>query len=86
MHRPLRRRRRIASSLKTVEAEYADWLDAGSAVSTIDSGLTQRLAGRSRSTWASQLRGLTAELARTFASAGPADIARRRRAGMAGHA
>jgi hypothetical protein len=61
-------------SLKTVEAEYADWLDAGSAVSTIDSGLALRLAGRGRSAWASQLRELTAELKRTFASAGPTEL------------
>ena len=45
-------------------------MDAGSAVSTIDSGLTERIAGRGRSAWAAQLRDLTAELARAFASAG----------------
>jgi hypothetical protein len=60
----------LPGSLKTIEAEYADWLDAGSAVSTIDSGLTERIAGRGRSAWAAQLRDLTAELARAFASAG----------------
>jgi hypothetical protein len=64
----------IPRSLKTVEAEYADWLDAGSAVSTIDSGLTQSLAGRSRSTWASQLHALTAQLARAFESSAPANL------------
>ena len=61
----------LPGSLKTVEAEYADWLDAGSAVSTIDSGLTERIAGRGRSAWAAQLRDLTAELARAFASGVP---------------
>jgi hypothetical protein len=60
----------LPGSLKTIEAEYADWLDAGSAVSTIDSGLTERIAGRGRSAWAAQLRGLTAQLARAFATAG----------------
>ena len=60
----------LPGSLQSIEAEYADWLDAGSAVSTIDSGLTERIAGRGRSAWAAQLRDLTAELARAFGSAG----------------
>jgi hypothetical protein len=44
------------------EAVYADWLDAGSAVGTIDSGLTTRVAGLGRDVWAARLRDLTARL------------------------
>jgi hypothetical protein len=73
----------VAGSLKSVEAEYADWLDAGSAVSTIDSGLAPRLAGRGRSAWASQLRELTAQLTRAFAAAPPDLSAEERRAWQA---
>ena len=62
---PARRRRSrhraapLDASLEKTEADYADWLDAGSAVSTIDSGLTRRVAGRGRSAWSAQLRELT---------------------------
>jgi len=49
-------------SLAQIEADYADWLDAVGAVSTIDSGLTPRVAGRKRGAWAARLRALTARL------------------------
>jgi len=56
-------------SAQRVEAVYADWLDAVSAVSTIDSGLTKRIAGRSRAVWAARLRTLSATLQRALQSA-----------------
>ena len=34
---------------------YADWLDAVSAVATIDSGLSPKVAGLGRSAWAARL-------------------------------
>lgn len=48
--------------LAHVEAEYADWLDATSAVSTIDSGLMGRVDGRDRGEWDRQRRELAATL------------------------
>lgn len=62
------------SSLRAIEADYADWLDAGSAVSTIDSGLTRRVAGRGRSAWSAQWRELTPRLERSLTSANPAAL------------
>jgi hypothetical protein len=63
-----------SSSVTSIEAVYADWMDAGSAVSTIDSGLTPRVAGRGRSAWAAQLRGLTAKLGPALDSAEAASL------------
>jgi hypothetical protein len=48
--------------LSGTEAEYADWLDATSAVSTIDSGLMARVDGRDRSEWDRQRQELAATL------------------------
>jgi hypothetical protein len=48
--------------LAHAEAQYADWLDATSAVATIDSGLTTRIVGRDRQGWEKRRRALTAAL------------------------
>ncbi|MGP0086207.1 MAG: hypothetical protein ACLP0B_21700, partial [Steroidobacteraceae bacterium] len=48
--------------LEHAEAHYADWLDATSAVATIDSGLMTRLDGRDRGEWERQRRILTSTL------------------------
>jgi hypothetical protein len=48
--------------LSGVETEYADWLDATSAVSTLDSGLMARIDGRDRSEWDRQRQELAAIL------------------------
>jgi hypothetical protein len=61
-------------SLAQIEADYADWLDAAGAVSTIDSGLTSRVAGRKREAWAARLRTLTARLERALAQPDPAAL------------
>jgi hypothetical protein len=58
-------------SLAQIEADYADWLDAVGAVSTIDSGLTPRVAGRKREAWAARLRTLTARLEHALAQPDP---------------
>jgi hypothetical protein len=60
---------KAAQSLARIEVVYADWLDAVSAVSTIDSGLTPRVAGRSRRLWAARLKELTARLGPALESA-----------------
>lgn len=52
----------VHRTLAEIEADYADWLDAVGAVSTIDSGLAPRVAGRKREAWAARLRILTARL------------------------
>ena len=51
------------AALVTGEREYADWLDATSAVSTIDSGLTTQVAGRNRAQWDARRRNLQTRLA-----------------------
>jgi hypothetical protein len=48
--------------LAHAEAQYADWLDATAAVSTIDSGLTAHIDGRNRAQWDERRRKLTASL------------------------
>jgi len=48
--------------LATAESNYADWLDATAAVSTIDSGLMKRVAGRDRPDWEENRMKLTAIL------------------------
>ncbi len=63
-----------AQSVARIEAVYADWLDAVSAVSTIDSGLTPRVAGRNRKLWAARLRELTATLGHSLEPADPAAL------------
>ena len=55
-------------SVARAEALYADWLDAVSAVSTIDSGLTPRVSGRNRTLWAARLGELTARLGNALES------------------
>lgn len=65
------------ASVARVEAVYADWLDAGSAVGTIDSGLTARVDGRGRSVWAARLRELTARLDAALAAVDAAALAPR---------
>jgi hypothetical protein len=64
-----------ASSLVRAEALYADWLDAVSALATVDSGLTPRIAGRGRSAWAARLHELTPRLDAALAAAGTAALA-----------
>jgi hypothetical protein len=61
---------RLHSTVAQIEAVYADWLDAGSAVGTIDSGLDARVAGRGRDVWAARLRDLTARLDAAIAGIG----------------
>lgn len=56
------------NSVAGVEVLYADWLDAVGAVSTIDSGLTTRIAGKDRSLWAARLKGLTPKLEQALKS------------------
>ena len=51
-----------ATNLAQVEPVYADWLDAVGAVSTIDSGLAGKVAGRGRGPWQARLQDLTARL------------------------
>jgi hypothetical protein len=50
------------SPLANAESNYADWLDATAAVSTIDSGLMNRVAGRDRPDWEKNRLRLTAIL------------------------
>jgi hypothetical protein len=50
------------AALVLTECEYADWLDATSAVSTIDSGLMTQVAGRNRAQWDARRRKLQARL------------------------
>ena len=64
----------VLPSVEKVEAEYADWLDAVGAVSTIDSGLTPRIAGRGRSAWNRQLQDLSARLEPALAADYPASL------------
>src|SRR5271155_2058074 len=49
--------------LALAEHEYADWLDATSAVSTIDSGLMPRVDGRNRARWDKRRLKLQAQVA-----------------------
>jgi hypothetical protein len=49
-------------ALAHAETQYADWLDATSAVASIDSGLMTRLAGRDRRQWELRRVKLTALL------------------------
>ena len=44
------------------EALYADWLDAVSALATVDSGLTAQVSGRGHRTWAARSRELSKKL------------------------
>ena len=48
--------------LAHAESDYADWLDATSAVATIDSGLMSRIDRRDRGEWDQQRRKLTSTL------------------------
>jgi hypothetical protein len=59
------------SSIARIEASYADWLDAVSAVSTIDSGLTTRVADRGREDWVATRRDLNVMVGASLASANP---------------
>jgi hypothetical protein len=51
-----------ASPLGRAEALYADWLDAVSALATVDSGFTARVSGRGHRAWAARSRELSAKL------------------------
>ncbi len=51
------------AALALAERDYADWLDATSAVSTIDSGLMPRVDGRNRAQWDARRRRLQTRLA-----------------------
>jgi hypothetical protein len=51
------------AALALAERDYADWLDATSAVSTIDSGLMPRVDGRNRAQWDARRRRLETRLA-----------------------
>lgn len=62
-------------SIAQIEAVYADWLDAGGAVSAIDSGLTARVAGKKRGAWAARLHKLTARLGVALAAVDAAALA-----------
>jgi hypothetical protein len=57
------------SSIARIESSYADWLDAVSAVSTIDSGLTSHVADRGRDYWVARRRELRETLTAALASA-----------------
>jgi hypothetical protein len=59
---------RPAASPAQAEALYADWLDALSAVATIESGLTAKVAGLGHSAWAARLHELTPRLDATLAA------------------
>jgi len=50
------------STLAPAEAAYADWLDAVSALATVDSGFTQAVTGRGHRAWAARLRETSARL------------------------
>ncbi|MGC2031906.1 MAG: hypothetical protein WA642_17945, partial [Steroidobacteraceae bacterium] len=50
------------STLAPAEAAYADWLDAVSALATVDSGFTREVAGRGHRAWAARLREASARL------------------------
>jgi len=51
-----------SSSVARAEALYADWLDAVSALATVDSGFTARVSGRGHRAWAARSRELSAKL------------------------
>jgi hypothetical protein len=57
-----------AATLLQTEALYADWLDAVGALSTIDSGLTHKIAGRGHRDWAARLQDLSKRLGAALAS------------------
>jgi hypothetical protein len=56
------------AALLLAERDYADWLDATSAASTIDSGLMPRVDGRNRAQWDARRRELQARLANDLES------------------
>jgi hypothetical protein len=52
----------VSSSVAPAEALYADWLDAVSALATVDSGFTTQVSGRGHRGWAARSRELSAKL------------------------
>ena len=50
------------SPIAPAEALYADWLDAVSALATVDSGFTREVAGHGHKVWAARLRESSAKL------------------------
>jgi hypothetical protein len=56
------------------EALYADWLDALSGLSTVDSGLTRQVDGRDHEAWAERLRDVSTRLDAALASVDPAAL------------
>jgi hypothetical protein len=57
------------SPIAQAEALYADWLDAVSALATVDSGFTPKVAGRAHNAWAARVHELTAKLDVALAAA-----------------
>jgi hypothetical protein len=51
-----------APRVARAEALYADWLDAISALATVDSGFTAQVSGRGHRAWAARSRKLSAQL------------------------
>jgi hypothetical protein len=51
-----------ASSIAPAEAAYADWLDAVSALATVDSGFTNEVGGLRRRAWAARMRESSTKL------------------------
>jgi hypothetical protein len=51
-----------SSSVARAEALYADWLDAVSALATVDSGFTAQVSGRGHRAWAERSRELSVKL------------------------
>src|SRR5271170_4156900 len=50
------------ASIARTETLYADWLDATSALATVDSGYTNKVAGLGHGGWTSRLRVVSAQL------------------------
>jgi hypothetical protein len=49
-------------SVAQAEAAYADWLDAVSALATVDSGFARKVGGLGHAGWSTRLHGATAKL------------------------
>jgi hypothetical protein len=63
------------SPMARVEALYADWLDAVSALAAVDSGFTAKVAGRGHGDWAARSRQLSAKLLAALAAVDTATLA-----------
>jgi len=64
----------VSPPLAAAEALYADWLDALSGLSTVDSGLTRQVDGRDHKAWAERLRNVSTRLDAALASVDPATL------------